>query len=153
MRINPPTLFWILISAILVADRFVPLKQFDTPWLLWAGVALVLLGAGVSAAGKRHFRRAGTNVYTFEQPDLLVTDGIYSVTRNPMYLGLILIVAGAALISGTLAAGLLSAAFILVVRYWYVAYEEGAMHRQFGRPYEEYRRNVGRWLGRYRRAT
>lgn len=153
MRINPPTLFWILIAAILVADRFLPLKRFEAPWLLWTGAALVVLGAGISAAGKRHFRRAGTNVYTFEQPDLLVTDGIYSVTRNPMYLGLILIVVGAALVSGTLVAGLLSAAFIPVVRYGYVAYEESAMRGKFGRRYEEYCQTVGRWLGRYRRAT
>lgn len=153
MRINPPTLFWILISAILAVDRFLPLMRFERWWLPWAGAVLVLLGAGISAAGKRHFQRAGTNVYTFEQPDLLVTDGIYSVTRNPMYLGLILIVAGAASVSGTLAAGLLSAVFMFVVRYWYVAYEEVAMHQQFGRPYEEYSRNVGRWLGRFRRAA
>ncbi len=153
MRINPPTLFWILVSAILAADRFLPLVRIDAPWLPWCGGAVVALGAGVSAAGKRHFRRAGANVYTFEQPDLLVTGGIYGFTRNPMYLGLILIVAGAAMVSGTLAAGLLSAVFALAVRYWYVAYEEGAMRRQFGRPYEEYCRNVGRWLGRYRSAA
>ena len=151
MRINPPTLFWILISAILAADRFLPLMRYEAPWLPWGGGALIALGAGISAAGKRHFRRAGTNVYTFESADLLVTGGIYGVTRNPMYIGLILIAAGAALVSGTLSACLLSAVFALVVRYWYIAYEEDSMHRKFGPKYEECCRNVGRWLGRFRR--
>lgn len=153
MRTNPPTLFWILISAGLAADRFLPLMRFDAPWLPWAGGALVILGAGISAAGKRLFRRAGTNVYTFEQPDLLVTEGIYGFTRNPMYLGMVLIAAGVALVSGTLSACLLGAAFALAVRYWYIAYEEAEMRRRFGNRYEEYRRNVGRWFGRFRRAA
>ena len=153
MRINPPTLFWILISAGLAADRFLPLMRFDAPWLPWAGGALVILGAGISAAGKRLFRRAGTNVYTFEKPDLLVTEGIYGFTRNPMYLGMVLIAAGAALVSGTLSACLLSAAFALAVRYWYIAYEEAEMRRRFGDRYEEYCQTVGRWLGRFRHAA
>ncbi len=153
MRINPPTLFWILISAGLAADRFLPLMRFDAPWLPWAGGVLVVLGAGISAAGKRLFRRAGTNVYTFEQPDMLVTEGIYGFTRNPMYLGMVLIAAGAALVSGTVSACLLGAAFALAVRYWYIAYEEAEMRRRFGDRYEEYCRNVGRWFGRFRRAA
>lgn len=153
MRINPPTLFWVLISAGLAADRFLPLMRFDAPWLPWAGGTLVILGAGISAAGKRVFRRAGTNVYTFEQPDLLVTEGIFGFTRNPMYLGMVLIAAGAALVSGTLSACLLSAAFTLAVRYWYIAYEEAEMRHQFGGRYEGYCQTVGRWLGRFRRAA
>ena len=153
MRINPPTLFWILISAGLAADRFLPLMRFDASWLPWAGGVMVVLGAGIAAAGKRMFRRAGTNVYTFEQPDLLVTEGIFSFTRNPMYLGMVLVAVGAALISGTVSGCLLGAAFTLAVRYWYIAYEEAEMRRQFGDRYEEYCRNVGRWFGRFRCAA
>ena len=70
-----------------------------------------------------------------------------------MYLGMILIAAGAALVSGTLSACLLGAAFALAVRYWYIAYEEAEMRRRFGDRYEEYRRSVGRWFGRFRRAA
>ena len=153
MRINPPTLFWILISTGFAADRFLPIMRFDAPWLPWAGGALVVLGAGIAAAGKRMFRRVGANVYTFERPNLLVTEGIYSFTRNPMYLGMVLIAVGVALVSGTVSACLLGAAFALAVRYWYITYEEAIMHRRFGDRYEEYCRNVGRWFGRFRRAA
>ena len=101
-------------------------------------------------AGKRRFRQAGTNVYTFEDSGELVTAGLYGISRNPMYLGLVLAGFGAALVSATLAALVLSAAFVLFVRYWYIAYEERAMRRQFGARYEAYCRTVGRWLGRRR---
>ena len=69
-----------------------------------------------------------------------------------MYLGLVLAATGAALVSGTLAAFILSAIFALIVRYWYIAYEERAMRRQFGDRYEDYCRTVRRWFGRRRVA-
>ena len=148
MRINPPTLFWILIAAIVAVDQYFPLGAFAEPWLTWAGVGLFILGIGVSVAGKRHFQRAGTNVYTFEEPGQLVTEGLYRRSRNPMYLGLVLAGVGAALVSATLTALGLSAVFAVVVRFWYIAYEENAMRRQFGEAYDAYCRSVGRWFGR-----
>ncbi len=148
MRINPPTLFWILIAGILAAFLFLPLARFDELWLPWAGGALAVLGIGISVAGKMRFQRAGTNVHTFEEPDMLVTDGLYAVSRNPMYLGLVLAGFGAALASATASALILAAAFALTVRYWYIAYEEEIMQRQFGAEYLAYCERVGRWSGR-----
>ena len=150
MRVNPPTLFWILIAAIVAVDRFVPLAPFDQPWLPWCGGVLAIVGIGISAVAKRQFQRIGTNVYTFEEPGELVTAGLFRVSRNPMYLGLILAGLGAALVSATLAALVLSAVFALIVRYWYIAFEENAMLRRFGEPYQAYCRTVGRWFGRRR---
>lgn len=147
MRINPPTLFWMLIAAILATDRFLPLVRLDQPWLPWAGAALAIAGIGVSVAGKSRFQRAGTTVYTFEDPGEFVTDGLYGISRNPMYLGLVLAGFGTALVSGTVAALILGAVFALIVRFWYVAHEERTMHRRFGARYEAYCRSVPRWLG------
>ena len=153
MRINPPTLFWILIAAIAATFAFLPLARFDEPWLPWAGGALAILGIAVSVAGKRRFQREETNVYTFENPDKLVADGLFGVSRNPMYLGLVLAGFGAALASGTAAALILAAAFALTVRYWYIAYEETVMRRRFGTDYDAYCRRVRRWIGRHGRPA
>ena len=150
MRINPPTLFWSLIAAIVAADRFFPVVAFAEPWLPWCGAVLVIVGIGISVAAKRHFQRVGTNVYTFEEPGEFVTEGLFGISRNPMYFGLVLAGFGAALVSATLAALVLSAIFALVVRYWYIAYEENAMLRRFGEPYQAYCRRVRRWFGRRR---
>ncbi|MCY4487716.1 MAG: isoprenylcysteine carboxylmethyltransferase family protein [Deltaproteobacteria bacterium] len=150
MRINPPTLFWILIAGIFAVHRFYPVIRFEQPEIPWLGAAIFILGITISAAGKKKFLRVGTNVYTFEEPGELVTDGLYGKSRNPMYLGLVLAGFGAALVSGTLAAVTFSAIFGLMVRYWYVAYEERAMRRKFGDQYEDYCRRVRRWFGRRR---
>ena len=150
MRINPPTLFWILIAAIAAADRFFPAITFPETWLPWCGAVLVVLGVGISVAAKKQFLRAGTNVYTFEEPGELVSEGLFGISRNPMYLGLVLAGVGAALVSATLSALVLSAVFALIVRYWYIAYEEKAMLRRFGTSYQAYCRRVLRWFGRRR---
>ncbi len=150
MRVNPPTLFWIVIAAIVAVDRFLPIVLFTSPWLRWCGAGLVVSGLAVSFAGKRQFQRVGTNVYTFEEPGQLVTDGLYRFSRNPMYLGLVIVGTGAALVSGTLSALVLAAMFGITVRFWYIAFEERAMRRQFGESYEAYCRKVGRWVGRER---
>ena len=67
-----------------------------------------------------------------------------------MYLGLVLAAIGAALVSATVSALVLAAAFAITVRCWYIAFEEHAMRRRFGEAYEAYCREVGRWLGRQR---
>ena len=93
------------------------------------------------------FQRIGTNVYTFEEPGELVTEGLYGISRNPMYLGLAVAGRGPALVSATLSALVLSTAFAAVMRFWYIAHEEAAMRRKFGDRYDAYRRRVPRWLG------
>ena len=150
MRINPPTLFFVLIAAIAAVDQLCPVVSFTVPWLPWFAAVLVVLGIAVSVAGKRHFQGVGTNVYTFKEPGELVTDGPYRFSRNPMYLGLILAGIGAALVSASLSALVLAGAFAITVRCWYVAYEERAMRRRFGDAYEAYCQEVGRWVGRQR---
>ena len=80
MQINPPTLFWMAIAAILSADRFLPLARFEQAGLPWGGAVLVILGVALSVAGKKRFQSAGTNVYTFEDPGELVTEGLYGIS-------------------------------------------------------------------------
>ena len=150
MRIIPPILLCILVGLMVGADTFLPLIRFDPPGLLWAGAAIVVLGVCIAGPAMLRFRRAGTNFHTFKEPGVLVTDGPYAISRNPMYVGMVLAGLGAALITATLAGVILAAAYALVVRYWYIAYEERAMRRQFGERYDAYCRKVGRWLGRRR---
>ena len=141
-----------MVGLMVGADTLLPLIRFDPPGLLWAGAAIVVLGVCIAGPAMLRFRRARTNFHTFKEPGVLVTDGPYAISRNPMYVGMVLAGLGAALITATLAGVILAAAYALVVRYWYIAYEERAMRQQFGERYDAYCRRVGRWLGR-RRTT
>ena len=149
MRIIPPILLCMTVGAMVAADYFLPLFRLDRPGVLWGGAAAVVLGVCIAGPAMLRFRRAKTNFHTFKEPGVLVTDGPYAISRNPMYVGMVLAGLGAALITATLSAVILAAAYALVVRYRYIAYEEKAMRQKFGAPYEAYYRKVGRWLGRW----
>ena len=94
----------------------------------------------------RLFRRAGTEIHTFRMPRVLVTDGLFRHSRNPMYLGFLLVLAGLALVLGAAVPLLVVAAFALVVDRWYIRHEERALREAFGDAYDDYCGRVRRWL-------
>ncbi|KKZ13333.1 MAG: hypothetical protein TE42_00670 [Candidatus Synechococcus spongiarum SP3] len=150
MRINPPKLFLIAIAAIMAVDVIVTPGHVRLALAPLVRVTLAVAGVGISVTAKRQFQRIGANIDTFEEPDELMTEGLFSISRNPMYLGLVLAAFGAALLSATPPALVLSAVFALIVRYWYIAFEENAMQWRFGEPYQSCCRKVDRWFGRRR---
>ena len=89
----------------------------------------------------------GTNVMTFEQPDVLVTQGVYRYSRNPMYLGFVVALLGSSLLMGaSISSFLLVALFFIITDRWYIRFEELEMTKKFGAEYQAYSNNVRRWI-------
>jgi protein-S-isoprenylcysteine O-methyltransferase Ste14 len=118
-----------------------------------AGAPLAALGIGLTVAAARVFERAGTNIVTTRDPDLLVTTGPFALTRNPMYLGFLLFLAGVALGIGTLWAAVGPVVFLVVADRWYIPFEERRGSAVFGAAFDRYCANVRRWIGRRRVAA
>lgn len=97
-------------------------------------------------AANGQFQRMGTNVKTFNEPGKLITDGWFRFTRNPMYLGFLLILLGAWLLFGTATPVVGPLAFGIIANFWYVPFEERAMQAKFGAAYLAYQQRVRRWL-------
>ena len=76
----------------------------------------------------------------------LVEDGPFRFTRNPMYLGLLLVLAGLFVLLGTVSPLIVLPAFFWVLQPRFVVHEEAHMQTHFGTRYEDYRRRVRRWL-------
>lgn len=114
---------------------------------VWCGL-LVLAGAAVSISGVVTFRLARTtaNPLQLHRSSSLVQHGIYRFSRNPMYLGFVLALAGEACWLGSLAA--FSAIVLLIVwlNRFQIAAEERALQQLFGEPYRQYCQRVRRWL-------
>jgi protein-S-isoprenylcysteine O-methyltransferase Ste14 len=109
---------------------------------------LALAGVSIAILGVLSFRRAGTTVNPMqpEKASSLVTSGIYRVTRNPMYLGLLLgLIAWAVFLSNVLAF-LFLPAFILYLNRFQIGPEEAALTRLFGQEFVHYQSHVRRWL-------
>ncbi len=145
-QILPPTLFLICVVVALLLHFLLPIAVIIPQPFNLIGIVPLALGLWLSIAGSNHFSRVGTNINTFDEPGTLVTDGLYRYSRNPMYLGFALALAGVWLLLGTLSPLLIVLAFVVITDRWYIAFEEAAMTRKFGEAYERYRQQTRRWI-------
>ena len=145
-RILPPV--WLVIALLLtyVLDRWLPIAEiFSWPWYL-AGAPLIVLGIVMAASSAGAFRRAGTPMIPFERSTTLVIRGWYRVTRNPMYLGMALVLAGTGVLQGSVGALLPLPAFIAVLHFRFILGEERFLEEIFGEEFRAYRLRVRRWF-------
>ncbi len=141
-----PPRFVLLLTIAMIATRWIPASNpFTSPWNL-LGLPVLLGGIVLNLTNAVRFAREQTNIVTFGDPTLLLTNGWFARTRNPMYVGFALMLIGTAVLVGTLAAWLGPIAFIAVSNWWYIPFEEGRLAATFGDDYDNYRRRVRRWL-------
>ena len=145
-RVLPPLWLLLALVASFALDRWWPIARLvQAPWK-YLGYLPLAFGAlmAISAAGA--FRRAGTPVVPFEPSTALVTGGWFRLTRNPMYLGLTLILFGVAMIDGTLGAFLPLPVFVAILHFHFIRGEEQFLEGIFGEQYRAYRMRVRRWV-------
>ena len=128
-----------------------------SPALEWAGVELTrkvvavvfaLIGMGFDAMGLLAFFRAKTTINPLRpgRASALVARGVYRVTRNPMYVGLALVLFGWALLLGGGGLWLGPVLFVAFITRFQIVPEERVMTEKFGEEYAAYCRQVRRWL-------
>jgi protein-S-isoprenylcysteine O-methyltransferase Ste14 len=145
-RVLPPTYFLIAGLAMLALHLLAPVALLvPWPWSL-LGLVPIVAGAALNLVADRRFKRAGTTIKPFETSSALVTDGPFRYSRNPMYLGMLAMLAGLWLLIGTLGPLVVLPIFFWVIRQRFVLPEEDAMAQQFGSAWEDYQRKVRRWL-------
>jgi protein-S-isoprenylcysteine O-methyltransferase Ste14 len=147
----PPLLAWaVAAGAVWALGRGWPAPGWGGPGAF--GVALGLAGAGafVAGAGVWQFRRAATSLSPFAGARVrgLVVDGVYAWTRNPMYLGLALALAGVVVWRGSWAAVVPGPLFCAYLQRFQIRPEERDLSAAFGPEFAAYRARVGRWCGR-----
>ena len=118
----------------------------------YLGWCVVALGLIPPVAAFMQFRIARTTVkpHLPEKATTLVTWGVYSWTRNPMYLGLSVLLVGWAILLGALSPFLGPLLFVPIIQRVQILPEEHALRQKFGEEYDGYCRRVNRWLGRGR---
>ena len=131
-------------------NRHVPLLRIlGPPWnrIGWVFIATGFLVDGASIVA---FIRAKTTVNPLrvDRTSHLVVSGLYRVTRNPMYLGLITVLGGWAMLLGSLGPWLMVIAFERLIVTVQIRAEESALAARFGDDYILYTRQVNRWIGR-----
>ena len=110
------------------------------------GGVSIAAALGIAFSAIRLFSRAGTHVEPWKPSTALVTGGIYGYTRNPMYLGMALLLVGLSLIFDSVTLLLMLVPFLLVIRYGVIAREERYLTSKFPTEYPAFQKRVRRWF-------
>lgn len=142
----PPV--WLALFAVLAwwQPRILPAGPPPGPTALWAGGLLVAAGLLLMAVALISLRRARTTPHPHREPSALVTEGIFRLSRNPIYLGDALILAGLCLRWGAWTALVLVPVFIWLIDRRFIHAEEARLARAFGTAFDDYARQTRRWL-------
>ena len=145
----PPPLLALVIAAAMWGISLATSRFEIAPAFRYATVILIALaGFGFAIAGVRAIRRARTTISPIkpEAATSLVTSGVYRFTRNPMYLGLCLVLLAWAVFLSSAWAVLGPVAFVLYISQFQIAPEERVLSKLFGQAFAEYQSKVRRWL-------
>jgi protein-S-isoprenylcysteine O-methyltransferase Ste14 len=147
-RIPPPIVAFAFALGMAACAYLLPVASLDFPGRQLAAGVLLALGLTVILATVLQFVRARTTVNPLdpEAATSLVTDGLFRFTRNPMYLGMALILAAGALWLANGVGALLPAGFVAYISRFQIAPEERALRVHFGEAFEAYAKRVRRWL-------
>lgn len=145
----PPVILVALMAILMWAlSEIAPIATFDTPFKIHIATVLGVLGGMTAILGVLEFRRANTTVdpRTPHQTTSFVRSGIYRVSRNPMYLGFLCVLAGWGVYLSNGVSLLLLPLFVLYMNRFQIIPEERFMQEKFGTEYSAYMRNVHRWI-------
>lgn len=148
LKIPPIVQVFIVAGLMWALEGLLPGLGFVFPASLVVALGLATAGVVVALLGVLEFRSAGTTVDPRipEQSASLVVGGVYRISRNPMYVGFLLVLTGWAVFLGNIASLLLLPAFVLYMNRFQIAPEERFMREKFGEAYRQYEAAVRRWL-------
>jgi protein-S-isoprenylcysteine O-methyltransferase Ste14 len=146
MNVRPPVVALLCLAAAAGIDRLLPSPPRLPPRLRPTGIVPLSVGSAFGAWALARFHAAGTTYEPFETPTTLVATGPYRYTRNPMYLGLLLLLAGSALLTGRVPLLLATPTFYAIMSGTQIPREERLLEQQFGESFRAYAARVPRWL-------
>ena len=128
-------------------SRAAPPLHFDVPAHTWLAVVLVSTGFVTGISGVVTFRKAKTTVDPMKpHASSLVTWGVYAISRNPMYLGGLIMLLGWAIFLSNALAFLFLPVYVLYINRFQIAPEERVLTSLFGETYAAYQARTRRWL-------
>jgi len=148
LKIPPPAVALLMAVFMCLVQRAAPSLTFVLPAHGLLVIILVAAGFVISISGVVTFRHARTTVNP-TKPELsscLVTGRVYSISRNPMYLGLLIILSGWAIFLSNALAFLFLPLFVLYINRFQIKPEERTLTAIFGHDYVAYQDRVRRWI-------
>lgn len=148
LKVPPVALVVVVAAGMWALSRITLDLYFSIPGVTLFSAGIAVVGISIAVLGVLEFKVAGTTVdpRVPHQSANLVVRGVYRYSRNPMYLGLLLVLCGWGVFLGNAASLLFIPAFILYMNRFQIVPEERFMSDKFGESYDSYRAEVRRWL-------
>ncbi len=147
-KVPPPVVFLILAFAMAALARFSPHAPFDPSVRIPLAFAIIALGLMIGLLAFLHFQTAKTTLdpVKIDAASALVTEGVYRFSRNPMYLGLTIMLVGWAIFLAAPWTAIGPAVFIAYITQYQIEPEERALTKKFGGAYRQYQLQTRRWI-------
>lgn len=146
VKIHPPVLLLIHIGAAWLLGRFILLPVAVSPLFRNIGLGMTGIGILLGILAFFSFMKARTTLDPHGSVKTVVSTGIYRITRNPIYLGMVFMLIGFPLAFGNVWGIPLAPVFILLMNKLVIEPEEAYLEQKFGEEYTGYKRRVRRWL-------
>ena len=148
LKIPPPVVVVLVALAMGWVSRYGVLEGVPLVWRVGAALVFAAVGAAFDVAGIIAFRRAKTTVNPMkpEKSAVLVSSGVYRITRNPMYVGMVFILLAWAVVLASLWALFGPILFAVCTTRFQIKPEERVLAARFGDEFASYRARVRRWL-------
>ena len=145
-KILPPVYFLAAVLLMVGLNYFVPVQTILNAPIKYLGVGMIAFGLFIVMWPAVTFGKAGTPIKPFEDSTRLVTNGMYRISRNPMYLGMVVVLLGIAVLLGSASPFLIAPIFGWLIQTRFVKFEEALLENTFGDEYLRYKQKVRRWL-------
>ncbi len=150
LELKVPPVVVVAISAFAMKGItwLIPSATFEMPGSRIISIGLALLGMAIAAAGVIAFRVSKTTVdpRTPDAASTLVVEGVYRISRNPMYLGFLFVLTGWAVELSNAASAMLLPAFVAYITAFQIKPEERILLSKFGPRFAEYMVSIRRWV-------
>jgi len=142
----PPVILLLSILCQFGLHSWLPVARLIGPPWHNVGFVLIVLGVLIVVGPIAAFSRAATTIKPFQDSSSLVATGMYRYTRNPMYVGMVLVLLGIAVRLGDLTPFVMPILFVPILTARVIKHEEVMLEERFGDEYREFKQSVPRWL-------
>jgi protein-S-isoprenylcysteine O-methyltransferase Ste14 len=145
-KILPPIYFFLFLFLAIGLHFIFPVKKIIQAPYTYSGIALIVFGVVLNIWSDALFKKKKTTIKPFEDPTKLEVSGPFAISRNPMYLGMAIILLGTSVFLGSLIAFIFPIGFIIVMSVIFIPFEEQNLEKIFGKEYLDYKQKVRCWI-------
>ncbi len=143
---TPPNYFLILLLLSLGLHFVLPIKRIIYPPYIYFGYLFIVFGGVLNIWADTLFKKSKTTVKPNKTPTSLETSGPFRISRHPMYLGMVAILLGVAIVHGTIITFIFPLFFAVLMEIKFIPLEEKNLEKAFDEEYRKYKKKVRRWI-------